>query len=152
MIDQLPGIILAAPVLVFGEYRHESLRKRALGKQPPQQIRDSEGDEESVSCDAGAERARNHRVAHESQDARHQGHAADGRERPQQAHAAAPGSGEQGAARAAAARRPAAADPWSVQRWRLISGPTGDDLAKNTEGPYDNALFHVSSGDSIWPI
>jgi len=61
---------------VLGEDRHESLRERALGEQPPQQVRDAEGDEEGVGGEAGAESAGDDEVAQVAQDAADESQAA----------------------------------------------------------------------------
>ncbi len=77
LIDQGFGRGVAVAVLVFRQNRHEGLRKRAFGEQPPQQVGNLEGDEEGVGHHPRAECARDHRVADKPQDAREQGHAAD---------------------------------------------------------------------------
>ena len=81
MIDQQPRVRFAATVLVFGEYRHESLGKRAFGKQPAQQVGDLESNEERVGREPRAERARHHRIADKTENARQQRHAAHRSER-----------------------------------------------------------------------
>ncbi len=70
--------------LILRQDRHEGLRKGAFGEDPPQQVGQLEGDEEGVGIQPGPERARDHDVAHESEDARDQRHAADGDQRLEQ--------------------------------------------------------------------
>ena len=48
LIDQGMGGLMALAAFVFRQDRHEGLRERAFGKQPPQQVGDLEGDEERV--------------------------------------------------------------------------------------------------------
>jgi len=55
-------------------------------EQAPQQVGDAEGDEKSVRGEAGAEQARDHRVAREAENAGHQRHAAHRGERAQKIH------------------------------------------------------------------
>src|ERR1700694_2485736 len=63
-------------VFVFGEHRHERLRERALGEQPPQQVRDAERHEKGVGGEAGAESAGDDEIADVAQDAADKGQAA----------------------------------------------------------------------------
>src|SRR3989442_12030034 len=72
---------------MLGEDRHESLRERALGEQPPQQVRDAEGDEEGVGGEAGAESAGDDEVAEVAEDAAHQRKAAYRGQGTQEVHA-----------------------------------------------------------------
>src|SRR5467141_1784919 len=74
-------------IFVLGEDRHESLRERALGEQPPQLVRDAEGDEEGVGGEAGAESAGDDEVAQVAQDAADEGQAADRGQGAQEVHA-----------------------------------------------------------------
>jgi len=71
------GFRFAALFLVFGQYRHEGLRKGAFGKDAAQQVGQFEGHKEGVGSEAGAEYAGNDGVADKAQHARNQGHAAD---------------------------------------------------------------------------
>src|SRR5450830_1366751 len=86
-VDQQPGLNLAVPGLVFGQDGHEGLGEGTLGEQAPQQVGNAEGDEKRVRREAGAEQARDHGVAHETEDAGHEGHAAHRGERAQKIHA-----------------------------------------------------------------
>jgi hypothetical protein len=86
-IDQGPGFGRAARLRYSAEDGHEGLRECALGKHAAQQVGQAEGDEEGVGHHAGAEGAGDDEVAHEAQDARQQGHAADGGQGAEQVHA-----------------------------------------------------------------
>ena len=88
VIHQHAGLGVPAPGLVFGQNRHEGLRKRALGEQPAQQVGDAEGDEEGVGVEPRAEDAGDDGVAHEAENARQQRHAAHGGEGLEQIHGA----------------------------------------------------------------
>jgi hypothetical protein len=55
VVDQRPGGGLALLGLVFGQDRHEGLRKRAFAEQPAQQVGQAEGDVEGVGVGRGAE-------------------------------------------------------------------------------------------------
>ena len=60
-------------LLVFRQNRHKSLRKRTLGEHAPQQIGQLEGHKKSIRGHARAKCARNNRVAHKAEYARHHG-------------------------------------------------------------------------------
>jgi hypothetical protein len=76
----------------LAEHRHEGLREGAFGKQAAQQVGQLEGDKEGVGEHAGPESARDHEVADKTEDARQQGHAADGGESLQEVHAGSGGA------------------------------------------------------------
>jgi hypothetical protein len=78
--DQRARRIDAALPMIFGEDRHERLRKRAFGEQPAQEIRQTERCFERVHLHAGAESRRFDTLPNESSDAGQQCHPADGRE------------------------------------------------------------------------
>ena len=90
MIEQNAGICITTPVLVFGQYRHESLRKSPLGKQAPQQVGNLESDKKRVGGDPGTKGACNNRVANETEDPRNQRHTAHRGKRLQQIHGVMP--------------------------------------------------------------
>ena len=60
--------------------------KVAKDKKSPQQVGKPECDEKGIGIQARAKAAGDHRIAHESQNPRHQGHAADGRQGLEQIH------------------------------------------------------------------
>lgn len=53
--------------------RHESLGKRPLGEDPPQQVGQLEGDEKGVGGEAGTEDPRQDGIADEAEDPRQHG-------------------------------------------------------------------------------
>ena len=71
---------------VFGQNRHKRLRKRAFGKNAPQQIGQFEGHKKGIGGHARAKGARNNGVAHKAENARQHGHAADFGQRAEQIH------------------------------------------------------------------
>jgi hypothetical protein len=87
MVDQQPGFLVAALVLVFAEDRHEGLRESAFGEHPAQQVGQLEGDEEGVGRQAGAKGAGDDEIADETENARQQRHAADRGEGAEKIHA-----------------------------------------------------------------
>ncbi len=86
VVDQQLGLFMPAAVPVFAEDRHERLRERALGEQAAQQVGQPERDEERIGRHARAEHARDQHVAHEGEDARNQGQAADRGQRFKKIH------------------------------------------------------------------
>jgi hypothetical protein len=87
--------IFAAFVLVLGQDGNEGLRESALGKHAGAAGWAGGRRRRRRRSHAGAKGAGDHEVAHEAQDARQQGHAADGGEGAEQIHAfsCAPGTG-----------------------------------------------------------
>ena len=83
---QLARRLLALAVAVVADHRHERLRERALGEEPPQQVGNAECDDEGVHREAGAEEHREQRVADESRDARGERHAAHAGGGPEEIH------------------------------------------------------------------
>ena len=71
---------------VFGQNRHKRLRKRAFGKNAPQQIGQFKSHKKGIGGHACAKSARNNGVAHKAEDARQHGHAADFGQRAEQIH------------------------------------------------------------------
>jgi hypothetical protein len=86
VIDEQARVVLAAPVLVFREDRHEGLGECPLGEQPSQQVGDPERDEKRVGGKARAECARDHHIANEAENARDERHAAHHRQGLEQIH------------------------------------------------------------------
>ena len=82
--DERARLVVAALPPVFGEDRHEGLRERAFGEQPPQDVGQAERRLERVHLHPGAERRRLQAFADEPGDARQERHAADGGQRPQE--------------------------------------------------------------------
>ena len=79
-VDERLGRVVAFRVLELGEDRHEGLRERAFRRQPPQQVRDPEGDVKCVGELAGAEGSGNQRFADQAGHAGQQREAADRQE------------------------------------------------------------------------
>ena len=71
--DEGPRRLLALLVLVLCQDRHESLGKRPLGEDPPQQVGQLEGDEKGVGGEAGTEDPRQDGIADEAEDPRQHG-------------------------------------------------------------------------------
>ena len=71
-IDQRLRLLVTLGGPRSGQDRHEGLRERALGEEPPQQVRDAEGDLEGIGGRAGAEGGGNELLAHQPGDARGQ--------------------------------------------------------------------------------
>jgi hypothetical protein len=80
MVDQLAGGGIALLGLVFGQDRHEGLRKRAFAEQAAQQVGQAEGDVEGVGIGGGAEGTGKQGVAQQAGDAGQHRHAGDGRQ------------------------------------------------------------------------
>ncbi len=63
---------------VFGENGDEGDGQRPFGEEPPEEVRDPEGDEEGVGGEARAEEAGHDRVPDQTEDAgEHRGHPHD---------------------------------------------------------------------------
>jgi hypothetical protein len=86
MVDQVARCLFARSCLVFGQNRHERLRKSPFGEHPAQQVRQAERDEKGVGVQPGAECLGDHGIAHKTEDARYQRHAADGDQGLEQIH------------------------------------------------------------------
>jgi len=84
--DEIARRVLAARAFVLGEYRHERLRERAFGEQPPQNVGQTECGFESVHLQAGTEADGFQAFANESRDPRQQRQCADGGQRLEQIH------------------------------------------------------------------
>ena len=69
MVDELPGFLFSALVLVFAENGDKRLRKSAFCKQAAQQIREFEGDKERISEHSGTEDSGDNEIANEAEDA-----------------------------------------------------------------------------------
>ena len=78
VIDQQLGFFMSAAVPVFAENRHECLGKRTLREQAAQQVGQLECNEEGIGRHARTEYSGDQHVAHEREDARNKGQAADG--------------------------------------------------------------------------
>ena len=86
MVNKRTRFLRRARIAVFPEYRNECLRKRSFRKEPPQQVGQPECDKKGIRIQPGTKSAGDHGIAHESQNPRHQGHAADGRQGLEQIH------------------------------------------------------------------
>ncbi|MNZ86901.1 hypothetical protein D3C78_1057440 [compost metagenome] len=84
--DKCAGRLFTLLAFVFGKNRHECLGKRPLGKDPPQQIGQFEGDKEGVGRHSRAKCARNEGVTNKPQNPGKHRDRADGGQRFEQIH------------------------------------------------------------------
>ena len=86
LAEELPSRVVAALAAALREDRHERLRKRTLGEQAAEDIRQPERSLEGVHLQPGTEDNRLQALARETRDAREQRHRAHRRQRLQQVH------------------------------------------------------------------
>ena len=86
VVDEVAQGARVAARAHLGQHRHEGQRERALGEQAAHEVGNLEGQEERVGRGAGAEVAREHHVANESQHPRHDRRDTDPGGRLQQLH------------------------------------------------------------------
>ncbi len=99
--DQLAQLGLLAGLLVLGEHRHKGQRKRALREETTEEIGNAKGDPEGIGRRVGAEGLGDDHLAHQPQNPRQEGRAAEGGERTEEVGHS---GGCAGAAAGAAAR------------------------------------------------
>ncbi len=65
-INQLPDSLPTTPLTGISQYGHKGLRKRTLGKQPPQKVRDLERHKERIGVAIGADQIGQHHIAQQA--------------------------------------------------------------------------------------